>query len=156
MQVRNLGKGKGIAAAPAAPQRAPDPAVNTRSSESQRGSALGISINQRILEDQVDHNLPYQRSAPGEAAGSSSDTQMSYVGPAGPARCESLSRRDIQQCLQCNEPSAIINLWHLRRLLRNDEEEGLFPSSFEYKNCYDEHTHYCCTRALFGWQRLER
>jgi hypothetical protein len=37
-----------------------------------------------FLEDQAEDNLPYQRGAPGGAAGSSSDAQMPYLSPAGP------------------------------------------------------------------------
>ena len=68
--MRNLGKGKGIAAASAAPQRAPDPAVKYWEFWN-RGDAArwGYPSIREFLEDQADNNLPYQRSAPGGAAG---------------------------------------------------------------------------------------
>ncbi len=157
-QVRNLGKGQGIAAASAPPQRAPDPAVKYSSFWNREGTARwGYASVKEFLKDQADQNLPYQRSAPGGAAGSSSDSQMSYVGPAGPGGAVNPYPDElIQQCLQCNEPSAIINLWHCDRCSKMLNKKVYFHRPSKYKFCYDEHMHYCNTRALFGRQRDEK
>ena len=65
MQVRNLGKGKGIAAASAAPRRKPDPAVKYSEFWNRGDTARwGYPSMREFLEDQADANLPYQRGAP--------------------------------------------------------------------------------------------
>ncbi len=157
-QVQHLGKGRGIAAASAAPTKKPDPAVKY-SEFWNRGDAArwGYPSMREFLEDQAQDNLPYQRGAPGGAAGRSSDTQMPYLSPAGPGGpVNPYPAKMIFKCLQCNEPSAIVNLWHCDRCSRMMGEKVYFHRPSKYKNCYDEHTHYCCSRALFGWHRPER
>ncbi len=105
MQVRALGKGKGITALTAPPSKAPDPAVKFSTFWNRDSAARwGYASVKEFLQDQKDHSLPYQRSAPGGAAGSSSDTQMGYVGPAGPGGAVNPYPDDlIAPCLQCNE-----------------------------------------------------
>ena len=84
-QVKHLGKRSGIAAASAAPTRKPDPAVKYSEFWNRGDTARwGYPSMREFLEDQAEDNLPYQRGAPGGAAGSSSDTQMPYLSPAGP------------------------------------------------------------------------
>ena len=74
-QVRNLGKGKGIAALTAPPTRAPDPAVKFSTFWNRDSAARwGYASAKEFLKDQKNHNPRYQRSAPGGAAGSSTDT----------------------------------------------------------------------------------
>ena len=109
-----------------------------------------------FLQDQADEKLPYQRSAPGGAAGDASDTQIQYLSPAGPGGpADPYPAEKIFNCLQCNEPSAIINLWNCDRCSRMMKQQVYFHRRSKYKNCYDEHAHYCESKALFGWQRAE-
>ncbi len=144
-QVEALGKGKGITKASAPAKGLPDPA-QLFSVFWDRGDAArwGYPSVQEFLQDKLNKNLPYQRGAPGGAAGSA----QSYLGPY---------RADqIFTCLQCNEPSAIINLWNCDRCSKMLKREVYFHRRSKHKNCYDEHTHYCESRALFGWQRPEK
>ena len=93
-------------------------------------------------QDEWKHNLPYERRAPGGAAGSAH-----YVGP--------YRKEDIAHCLQCKEPSAIVNLWKCERCTIEYKRDAYFHGYSMNKNCYEEHTHYCQSKTLYGWKRHE-
>ncbi len=143
-QVEALGKGKGITKASAPAKGQPDPAqlfsVFWDRSDAAR---WGYPSVKEFLRDKRNKNLPFQRGASGGAAGSSQD----YLGP--------YSADQIFTCLQCNEPSAIINLWKCDRCSVVYGEDVYFHCRSMNKNCYEEHTHYCESKALFGWTRAE-
>ena len=92
--------------------------------------------------DKMQHNLPFERHAPGGAAGSAH-----CVGP--------FRKADIFNCLQCNEPSAIVNLWKCDRCMLEYEQDAYFHGRSMNKNCYEEHIHYCESKTLYGWRRHE-
>ena len=153
-QVRALGEGKRFELASAPPTRAPNPAIKFSSFWSRDDTARwGYASVKEFAADQKADNLPYQRRAPGGAA-SSDDTQMSYVGPAGPGGpADPYPDEMIENCLQCNEPSALPNLWHCDRCTRMLKKPVYYHRPSKFRTCYDDHLHYCNTRALFGWQR---
>ena len=113
--VKGLGKGRGIEAASAPPTSAPDPAIKFSTFWQLDDTARwGYASVQEYRADQEAENLPYQRGAPDGAAGS--DTQISYVGPAGPGGpADPYPDSLIETCLQCNQPSALPNLWFCER-----------------------------------------
>ena len=109
------------------------------------------------LQDQADDNLPPQRGAPDGAAGSSTDTRIQYPGPAGPGgHATPYPKEELFNCLQCNEPSALINLWQCDRCSVMMGKAVYYHRPSKCRNCYDEHAHYCESRALFGWRRPEK
>ena len=146
--VEALGKGKGIQAASAAAKGKPNPAI-LFSVFWDRGDTArwGYPSVQEFLQDKADQNLPYQRGAPGGAAGDAQGKEQ-YLGP--------YSAEQIFTCLQCNEPSAIINLWNCDRCSKMMGHEVHYHCRSRHKNCYEEHAHYCESKALFGWQRPEK
>ena len=142
-RVEGLGKGAGIAKASQQKKGRPDPAEQFSIFWDQSDAARwGYPSVPEYLQDKTQHNLPFQRCAPGGAAGSAD-----YVGPYSPDR--------IFNCLQCNEPSAIINLWKCDRCTTECKKDTYFHCRSMNKNCYEEHTHYCESMALFGWKRYE-
>ncbi len=143
MQVHALGKGRGIQAASAAPTTKPDPAVKFSEFWNRGDTARwGYPSMPEFLQDQANEELPYQRGAPGGAAGHASDTRIQYLSPAGPGGpVDPYPAEMIFKCLQCNEPSAIVNLWHCDRCSMMMGHTVYFHRRSKYKNCYDEHTH---------------
>ncbi len=120
MQVHALGKGRGIQAASAAPTTKPDPAVKFSEFWNRGDTARwGYPSMPEFLHDQANDELPFQNGAPGGAAGNASDTRIQYLSPAGPGGpVDPYPAEMIFNCLQCNEPSAIVNLWHCDRCSR--------------------------------------
>ncbi len=102
----------------------------------------GCNSAPECRQDKMQHNLPYERRAPGGAAGSAH-----CVGP--------YRKEDIAHCLQCNEPSAIVNLWKCERCTVEYKRDAYFHGYSMNKNCYEEHTHYCQSKTLYGWKRHE-
>ncbi len=152
-QVRALGKGRGIAAASAAPTRQPEPAVKFSEFRNLREAARwGYPSVPEYLQDQADNNLPFQRGAPDGAAGSSTDTQAQHTWLMETAPCP---KGELFNCLQCNKPSALINLRQCERCSAMLSKAVYYHRPSKCKNCYDEHAHYCESRALFGWRRPE-
>ncbi len=142
-QVEALGKEKGIGKASQQRTGMPDPAEQFSIFWDQGDAARwGYPSVPECLQDKTQHNLPFQRCAPGGAAGSAH-----YVGPYRPDQ--------IFNCLQCNEPSAIVNLWKCDRCTMEYKEDTYFHGRSMNKNCYEEHTHYCESKALYGWKRYE-
>ncbi len=116
-QVEALGKGRGIQAASAAKTRKPPNPAILFSEFWNRGDTArwGCPSMPEFLQDQAKEELPYQRGAPGGAAGNAPDARL-YLGPAGPGGpANPFPAEQIFSCLQCNEPSAIINLWNCDR-----------------------------------------
>ncbi len=102
----------------------------------------GCSSLPKYRQDRWYRNLPYQRSAPDGAAGSAHH--------ARPYR-----KDEIDHCLQCNEPCAIVNMWKCERCTVQYQRDAYFHGYSRHKNCYEEHNHYCQSKSLYGWQRHE-
>ena len=145
-QVRALGKGRGIAAASAAPTVGPEPDMKFTEFWQLRDAARwGYPSVPELLQDKADDNLPFQRGALDGAAGSSTDTRMMEAAP--------YPKEELFDCLQCGEPSALTNLWQCDRCSRMAGEAVYFHCPSRYNNCYSAHEHYCESATLFGWRR---
>ena len=132
----------------------PEPAVNFSEFWNLGEAARwGYPSVPEYLQDQADNNLPFQRGAPDGAAGSSTDTQAQHTWLMETAP---YPKEELFNCLQCNEPSALINLWQCDRCSVMMGEAVYYHRPSKCRNCYDEHAHYCESRALFGWRRPEK
>ena len=97
---KGLGKGRGLAEQAAARAiNAPDPSARFSHFWTQDDTATwGYASTTEHKQDQAAGNLPYQRGAPGGAAGPASSTE--YVGPAGPGGPpDPYPRELIENCL---------------------------------------------------------
>ncbi len=137
-------KGKGIGKAGKKRPHQPDPSKDFSEfwdfSEAARWGYSSVPVYRR---DRWYQNLPYQR-------GGASDEAASSTGHALPYR-----RDEIENCTQCNEPCAIVNMWRCERCSDGYNCNAYFHGYSRHRNCYEEHNHYCQSRSLYGWQRHE-
>ncbi len=153
-QAKGLGKGRGLAeraAATASGVNAPDPSERFSYFWNRDDAATrGYASTRGYKADREAGNLPYQRGAPGGAAGPASSTDC--VGPAGPGGLP-VDTELIEQRLGCNAPSAISNLWACHHCSSDLKRTIWYDKPSKYKGCYDDHKRYCGSRGLRGWER---
>ncbi len=124
-------KGKGIGKKGKKRPHQPDPSKDfSEFWDLGEAARWGYSSVPEYRRDRWYWNLPYQRPGASDEAASSTGHSLPY------------RRHEIENCTQCNEPCAIVNMWKCERCSEGYNRNVYFHGYSRHRNCYEEHNHY--------------